>query len=120
MKAGSMVNCPHCGGLSVVKSVPEMEGWRVTGGKLVCALCGAKLGEPEPEAPDPESGARQRLSALLGGEEKTEAAVLDDGSGRDFCCNCRHLIASPFRLVCGRSGGDTDPMASCRNFEAKK
>lgn len=117
MKAGDRIACPHCGEPTVVKTKPKMEGWNRVGDVLVCALCGAEVGTPDPEAEKHAAAASTAaLAALLGGEE-TPKLRLDPGSEhRRFCRNCRNRIEHPFVLRCGRDGHVIDPGGCCEHF----
>ena len=116
MKAGEKIRCPHCGEDTVVKSKPKMNGWTRVGDVLVCALCGAELGAPEPGDGGKNSSSAAALAALLG-EAPAPKLRLDPGAEhKRFCRNCRHRIEHPFVLRCGRDGREIDPGGCCENF----
>ena len=122
MKAGERFCCPHCGEESLVKRKVLTEGFRKTGEALVCALCGAVVGEPATPAAEAKAAADERgrkLAALLGGDEREKVTLAADPESR-FCRDCRHFIAHPFRSRCGLTGETADPMADCDAFAARE
>ena len=115
MKTGDTVTCPHCGEKTVVKLKKIMDGWQVSGEKLVCALCSGELGTPEKDKGS-SSAARDRLAALLGGDDTVKVSL---EKGEEFgkgCRNCGHLLEHPFKLLCGITRKEVDPMHECSEF----
>jgi DNA-directed RNA polymerase subunit RPC12/RpoP len=117
MKQGDRVTCLHCGEKTFVKAENIMSGWQVTGKKFVCALCGGNLDSPENEsAVKASSSARDKLAALLGGDD-VKKVVIDPGEDfRRGCRNCGHLLEHPFKLLCALTQQEVDPMHECSNF----
>ena len=121
MRAGEKIICPRCGEATVVKSKPKMEGWTRVGDVLVCALCGAEVGAPAPDAERRANAASTAALAALLGETAAPKVRLDPGSEhRRFCRNCRHRIEHPFVLRCGRDGRVIDPGDCCEHFTEEK
>ena len=117
MKAGDIVNCPHCGTKTVVKTEKIFSGWKVAGEKFTCAFCSGELADPEKEnkAVPAASTARDKLAALLGTE--VEKVTIDPGEGfRKGCRNCVHLLEHPFKLLCAVTQQEVDPMYECPEF----
>lgn len=119
MRAGETVTCPHCGEKTVVKLKKIMDGWQVKKEALVCALCAGELGDPEKEKSS-SSAARDRLAALLGGDDTVKVSL---EKGEEFgkgCRNCGHLLEHPFKLICEITQKEVDPMYECFHFVSRK
>lgn len=117
MKAGDIVDCPHCGTKTVVKTEKTFSGWKVTGEKFICAFCSGELASPEQaqKTVSASSNARDKLAALLGTE--VEKVTIDPGEGfRKGCRNCIHLLEHPFKLLCAVTRQEVDPMYECPEF----
>lgn len=115
MKAGETVTCPHCGEKTVVKLKKVMDGWQVSGEKLVCALCAGELGSPGKERGE-ASAARNRLAALLGGDDTVKVSLERNEEYGRGCRNCGHLLEHPFKLLCELTQKEVDPMYECPQF----
>ncbi len=104
-----------------MKAKPRLEGWTRVGDVLVCALCGAEFGAPEPDGADSSrTRAAAGLAALLGEERSSGFRLTPGEEHRRFCRNCRHRIEHPFMLRCGRDGREIDPGGSCVDFELEE
>lgn len=110
------MRCPFCHEESFAKKKKIVENWQVVGEIEVCALCGSELEKPADKA-DADGGkaARNRLAALLGGDE-SEKVTLAGSAESNFCRNCRHFLIHPFKTVCALSDQEVDPMGSCERF----
>lgn len=122
MNAGDAVDCPRCGGKTILKTKNKMDGFSIVGNCLVCALCGAEFGEAS-TAPETsvERKSADRLAALLGDVAPPEpgADLTPEADYGRFCRNCIHFIEHPFQTRCGRDGKEADPMGECAHFERK-
>lgn len=118
MKSGDIITCPHCGERTVVKTMKKFSGWQVTGEVLACALCSAELGAPEKAASG--SAARDRLAALLGGDDTEHVTLAPGEEHRRGCRNCIHLLEHPFKLLCGRTRREVEPMHVCPEFQDRE
>lgn len=122
MRVGESFVCPRCGERSIVKSKNKMEGFTLIGKVLVCALCGAELGNPADGSAEKTPSNSGRLAALLGESAPPGAKAdltPDEGYGR-FCRNCVHFIEHPFKTLCGIDGHAADPMGECPRFKKKE
>lgn len=122
MRVGESFVCSRCGERSIVKSKNKMEGFTLIGEVLVCALCGAELGDPADGSAEKTPSNSGRLAALLGESAPPEAKAdltPDEGYGR-FCRNCVHFIEHPFKTLCGIDGHAADPMGECPRFKKKE
>ena len=115
--------CPHCGEESFAKKKKLTENWKVTGEIEVCALCGKEwktASSGSSSCTDEKvKASRNRLAALLGGEEIREFR-LSGSADRRFCRNCQYFMQHPFKTVCALSDRETDPMGECERFECRK
>lgn len=119
MKAGERFHCPRCNEDSVVKTRKIMEGFRCTGEMLVCMFCGAEVpATPDAAPPEPGKTAQERLSGLLGVTSDVPER-LEDTPGQGFCRDCRNYVRHPFLSRCDRHNRETEPMASCPDFQPK-
>ena len=120
MKANDRICCPFCGENTVVKEKRSFADWKLSAPELVCALCGKKLGDVQEEESSSASDARNRLSALLGGGEPENISLAPAKEHRNWCRNCVHFTAHPFKSLCARTRQETDPMGECAFFEDKE
>lgn len=118
MKSGDVVTCPHCGEKTVVKAAKKFSGWQVTGEVLTCALCSAELGTPETASSGP--AAREKLAALLGGDDTEHVTLAPGEEHRRGCRNCVHLLEHPFKLLCARTQSEVEPMHVCPAFQDRE
>jgi len=122
-KSGEKILCPSCGRESVVKVQRTMEGWRLTGERLVCALCGDAVAEVAPKDDDlsvAESGA-SGLAALadLLGECPGKPQIMPHDVEELFCRDCCHFLLHPFLSRCLLHDRPTEPMDDCADFAAR-
>ena len=118
MKAGDIVTCPHCGEKTVVKLGKKFSGWQVCGEVLICALCSAELGTPEKDKAD--TSARDKLAALLGGDETEHVSLAPGEEYRRGCRNCSHRLEHPFKMLCGLTRSEVEPMHVCPEFRDRE
>lgn len=126
MKPGDQFDCPHCGKDSFLKKETLMNGWTRAGEVLKCASCGAVIERmdetgssgPESEVSGGKAAGLDALSALLGGDTESKAAVPEGflKQERRFCRDCAYRIATAFRMRCGRHEKDVNPMDDCPDF----
>ena len=124
MKAGDHTHCPHCGENTFVKEEVVMDGWQVKGKKLVCALCGHKLGEVAAAAERPAAAAADpaklsALAGLLGAEAEAKPDLGLRQTERRFCKDCRHFLVHPFMTRCSKFDRDVDPMGDCLHYQPR-
>ena len=120
IKKGDKTTCPHCGEMTIVKQVTEMDGWTRKGEILTCALCGKKIADVQPEAEQTEKNDKlSALSALLGGETFEKPSVSLNQSDRRFCKDCKFAVRNAFVIRCELSGNVVEAMDDCGKFEKR-
>jgi hypothetical protein len=107
--------CRACGQETVLKRIPEYDGFRKTGERLECALCGHRY---ESEADVPARGASR--PALFSEDERPARPVLfrDEERGR-FCRTCMHYVVNPFTQRCDKHRRLVEATDSCGDFDAR-
>jgi DNA-directed RNA polymerase subunit RPC12/RpoP len=120
IKKGDKTNCPHCGEMTIVKQVTEMDGWTKKCEILTCALCGKKIADVQPETEQDEKNDKlSALSALLGGETFEKPSVSLNQSDRRFCKDCKFAVRNAFVIRCELSGNVVEAMDDCGKFEKR-
>ena len=126
MKAGDEFTCPYCHNTTFLKLIPVMENWTKKGDALACVSCGRIIEELKKKDSSTateknNSSAADRLKNLLGDAEETKKTVLTENYGdKNFCRDCRHLIAHPFLCRCMKYNKEVNPMDDCPSFEKKE
>jgi len=123
-KPGMRVCCPDCGEETIVKTRQRVEGWRVVGEELVCALCGYVFGSAVDDSDDGRDADEvSRAAAFLGVEDVSAApdarAVLGGDEERRFCKDCRYFFRHPFIRRCLLHDRPTEEMQDCPQFEPR-
>lgn len=122
MKPGDPIKCPHCGADSFLKKESVMDGWTKVGEVLKCVSCSAVIADCAAEEPagQKQSAASDRLKQFLGvdGVETVKVSLTKDD--RQFCKDCKHIVAHPFQLRCMLTGNEVNPMDDCPEFKRKK
>ena len=120
IKKSDKTTCPHCGEMTIVKQVTEMDGWTRKGEILTCALCGKKIADAETETEQAEKNdTLSALSALLGGETLEKPSVALNQSDRRFCKDCKFAVRNAFVIRCELSGNVVEAMDDCGKFEKR-
>ena len=126
MKAGEEFTCPHCHKNTFLKLVPLMDNWTKKGDALACASCSEIIEEVRKSDPFEAMGkntnsAADKLKSLLGDAGEVKKSVLTEKDGdKNFCRDCKHLIAHPFLCRCMKFNREVNPMDDCPSFEKKE
>ena len=120
IRKGDKTTCPHCGEMTIVKQITEMDGWTRKGEILTCALCGKKIADVQQETADaPKDDKLSALSALLGGETFEKPTVSLNQEDRRFCKDCKFAVRNAFVIRCELSGNVVEAMDDCGKFQKK-
>ena len=120
IKKGDKTTCPHCNETTIVKQVPEMDGWTKKGEILVCALCNKKIADVQDEkTEDTKSEKLSAFSALLGGETLKKPEISLDQEDRRFCKDCKFAIRNAFVIRCELTNSVVEAMDDCEKFQKR-
>ena len=107
------IECSACGQESLLKRVPQYEGFKRVGDTLTCASCGHVFAS-EAEVPF-KSG---RKPAVFTEADRPKAVRVFDEHEKDRICRyCKNYVVNPFTQRCSLHHRTVEATDTCPQFE---
>lgn len=105
--------CPACGEEALLRREPVYDGFRKSGERLSCPLCG-HLFSSEEEVPFKPLDEAPRV--FTEADRTPSAQVFDEDGEIRFCRRCAEYIVNPFMQYCAVHKREVQATDTCEQF----
>ncbi len=110
------ITCPACGKESLLRRTPEYDGFKRTGEKLSCGLCGHVFAD---EAAVPF---KEKKAPLVFSQDDRPAPVrvFSEDENARLCRYCVYYVVNPFVQRCSHLKKEIEATDTCDHFAPKE
>lgn len=109
------INCPACGGETLLMRQPKYDGFKRVGETLSCAACGHEFAT---EADVPFK-AKREVNVFSAADRSKEIKVFEQDEKGRLCRYCRSYTVNPFTQYCSHHKKEVEATDTCPAFAPK-